>query len=476
MNTVAKRRMLALRIILGSVSFSVLTTVTLAGSCSAQTDPDPAMSDSVSHSDSVQLDDQEVQASGSESEQEQQPDEAFDFQPDTSLETGLPLNVLLTPFHWGRLSLLSFTTYEGYSSNPSFQRIPVGPTLTAISALAVYSTRFAGWQMDLQYQPFVWISSRATIQDFAAGSFDLRKMRRINGNWSWTVGGRLRYFPTHSTAEQTGFVAEPGGGIGIGNAFLSGDRNILLNGVAVALTDHYNENSFLVLHANQDFVRLSSYLGQSSISIPSEEAMSYAAGVTWRHHYGISDTLSLGYSYRGQTTTSGFDVNSDSASVGWSHKLKPSLGFSATVGPAWSFYTGHENVNSPSNGRITLHGSLALSKEFRSGGVVLAFARSDGFTGIISDTFHNRYELMAHRALTTRLHCSMTASYIQQQISNQRNTNGELFAAEARYFMNRNWAIFTQLRYLDVVGSERITGPEKSVILGVRWSWGPDKS
>jgi len=474
MNTVAQRRILAARVILGLVSVGVLTTITLAGFCSAQTDPDPAVSDSVNYSDSVQPDSQDVQASGSDSEQ--QPDEAFDFQPTTDLETGLPLNLVLTPFHWGRLSLLSFTAYEGYSSNPAFQRVPVGPFLTAISALAVYSTQFSGWRMDLQYQPFVWISSRATIQDFAAGSFDLRKMHRINGNWNWTVGDRLRYFPTHSTAEQTGFVAEPGGGIGIGNAFLSGDRNVLLNGAAFALTDHYNENSYLVFHANQDFIHLSSYLGQSSTDIPTEEAISYAAGVTWRRHFGVSDTLDLSYGYRGQNTTSGLDVNSHTASIGWNHKLKPSLGFSATVGPAWSFYTGHENVHSPSNGRVTLHGSLALSKEFRNGGVVLAFARSDGFTGIISDTFHNRYELMVHRGFTTRLHASATASYIQQQISNQHNTNGELFAVEARYFMNRNWAVFTQLRYLDITGSERITGPEKSVIVGVRWSWVPDKS
>ncbi len=465
---------MGLRIILGAAPLAgVLTTVALAGPCSAQTDSATDVSDSVNYSDSAQPEAQDVQASGTDSEQE--PDEVFDFEPTTDLETGLPLNILLTPLHWGPISLLSFTAYEGYSSNPSFQRVPVGPYLTAINGLALYSTQFSGWRMNAQYQPFVWISSRVTIKDFAAASLDLRKMSRINGNWRWTVGDRLRYFPTHSTEEQTGFVAEPGGGIGIGNAFLSGDRNVLLNGAAVALTDHYNQSSFLVFHANQDFVRLSSYLGQSMTSVLAQEAISYAAGVAWRHHYGLSDTLILSYGYRGQTTTSGLNVNSHNAAIGWSHKLKPSLGISATVGPAWSFYTGHENVHSPSNGRITLHGSLALSKEFRTGGVVLALARSDGFTGTISDTFHNRYELMAHRAFTTRLHASVTASYIQQQISNQRNTNGQLYAAEARYFINRNWAIFTQLRYLDIIGSERITGPEKSVILGFRWSWVPDK-
>jgi predicted porin len=122
-----------------------------------------------------------------------------------------------------------------------------------------------------------------------------------------------------------------------------------------------------------------------------------------------------------------------------------------------------------------LHGSLALSKEFRRGGVVLSFARSDSFSGVISDNFHNRYDFTVHREFTTRFHCSATASYLQQQVSNARNTNGELATVEARYFLSHNWALFTQARYLHITGNERFVAPEKSVIMGVRWSWVPEK-
>src|SRR5262249_28564924 len=46
--------------------------------------------------------------------------EDIDSTPDTDLETGLPLKALLSPFRWGSLSLLSFSAYEGYSTNPDF--------------------------------------------------------------------------------------------------------------------------------------------------------------------------------------------------------------------------------------------------------------------------------------------------------------------------------------------------------------------
>jgi hypothetical protein len=118
---------------------------------------------------------------------------------------------------------------------------------------------------------------------------------------------------------------------------------------------------------------------------------------------------------------------------------------------------------------------VALSERFRKGDVVLSFARSDSFSGIISDNFHNRYDLALHREVTHRLHCDLTGSYIQQAVSNHGTTNGELASAEFRYLLNRNWSFFGQVRYLHITGNERLTGPQKSAVVGFHWSWVPEK-
>jgi len=398
--------------------------------------------------------------------------------PETNLETGLPLNYLLTPFHWGPISLLSVTTYQGYNSNPDFQSEPVGAWITSISGLVLYSTHFSGWRMNLQYEPFIWISSTRKIEDFAAAAADIRTLRHISESWHWTLGDRFRYSPTHSVAQGTGFVANPGGGFTIGNAFLSSGRNVLVNGIAATLTDRYNENSTLTFHADQDYTYVSSLLGtQSTGSSPAQEAITFAAGATWRDHLSLKDTISAEYTYRWLTSsgTSLADVSSQSAGLAWSHKFAPTLGVTASAGPAWSIYGGQGGPNSSSGVRTTVHGSLALSKEFRRGGLVLSFARSDSFSGIISNSFHNRYDLSMRRQFGTRFSCSVTGSYIQQEVYNARNTNGELATAEGRYSLSRNWALFGQVRYLDITGNEPQVAPEKSAIIGFRWFWVPDK-
>jgi hypothetical protein len=395
--------------------------------------------------------------------------------PVTDLETGLPLRYFLAPFHWARFSLLSVTSYEGYNSNPQIRSGPVGAWITSVSTLALFSSQFSGWQLNLQYQPFIWFSRHRTLEDFAATSADLRTIHHLNETWHWSLADRLRYSPTHSAEQSAGFVSDPGGGFSIGNAFLSSGRNVFTNGLVGTLTARYNSNSTLILRADQDYTRLSRFSGTQSDSIPVQTAATFASGFTWRDRLSESDSITGEYTYRYQTTsgTSARNVDSHAASIGWSHKFTRTLGAAANAGPAWSFYAG--NGNGSSRERTTVHGSLSLSDEFRKGGVIFSFARSNSFTGIISDGFHNRYDIQVHREFSSRFHVSGTASYVQQQSLDARNTTGQLFSAESRYFLSRNLAAFSQARYLNIGGNQRIIRPEKSVTIGIRWAWVPEK-
>jgi predicted porin len=202
-----------------------------------------------------------------------------------------------------------------------------------------------------------------------------------------------------------------------------------------------------------------------------------SSGATWRNHYSFNNTLTLEYNFRAQTSTTAMvaGVQSHAASVGWTHKFSPRLGISASGGPAWSIYNEQQKPGVTNHGRTTLHGSLALSREFQRGGVVLSVSRSDGFTGIISESFHNRYEAGLHRDISSRLHWSASASYIQQQILNERTIDGELFSTQAHYYLSRNLSLFGQVRYLKISGNERIVAPETNGTIGIRWAWVPEK-
>jgi hypothetical protein len=485
-----QRVTLALRILFGSASLMwLLIMVTLTRSTSAQSDVPTAISEGATDGDTRSMDvlnpddlSNEAQSENAVSTSMNGEDispnvsDSQDQPPVTDLETGLPLRVFLTPLHWSRFSLLSVTSYEGYNSNPQFQRLPIGAWVTSVSSLALFSSQFAGWNLNLQYQPFVWISSNRTLEDFAAASGDLRTLHHINENLHWTFLDRMRYSPTHSAEQSRGFISDPGGGFSIGNAFLSNGRNVFVNGASATLTDRYDSNSTLTLHADQDYTRLSSFGGGQADNLPVQSATAVATGLSWRKHLSEKNILNAEYTFRHQSTsgTSLANVNSNSASIGIDHKFSRTVGASVTAGPAWSSYAGHGS-DSSNRTRTTVHGAVALSEEFRRGGVVVSFARSNSFSGIISNSFHNRYDITAHREFSPRFHVSATGSYIQQQTLNQRNTTGELATAEARYFVARNWAVFSQVRYLSVGGNNRILGPEKSMTVGLRWSWVPEK-
>jgi hypothetical protein len=385
--------------------------------------------------------------------------------------------VLLTPFHWGRLSLLSFSGYEGYDSNPRLQASGSAASFTELNALLLFSRRFAGWQLNLQYQPFLSFSPKRTNKSFSAVAVDLQTVRHLNRSWSWSASENFRYSPDVQNAVGTGLVLNSGGGISIGDTYLSAGRNVLADNVYVGVNDRYSERSSLAFHIDGNFTRLSSYLGgQSAINLPTEQAVSYSPGVVWSTHLNVRDTLSLKYDYRVQsaTGTSVGDVNSQTASIGWGHRLKPSVRFSATFGPGWSKYTGRQNPATSQPWRSTLQGSLGISKEFRRGGVALAFARSNSFSGTIADGFNNRYDLLLNRSLTPRWSCAASVSYLQQQASRGRNTTGKQASAQLSHFVSRNWSIFAQARYLKIEGSEQFSS-EKIATLGFRWAWEPDR-
>ena len=90
-----------------------------------------------------------------------------------NLETGLPLRTVMSPLHWGHLSLLSFQGFEVYDSNYQPQQAIAGRQLTALQGLLVYSIQKAKSSLNLQYCPYVWFSQNSTYKNFTANALDL---------------------------------------------------------------------------------------------------------------------------------------------------------------------------------------------------------------------------------------------------------------------------------------------------------------
>lgn len=392
----------------------------------------------------------------------------------TNLETDRALQVVSSPLRWGHLSLLSVSAGGGYDSNPTLQLVPAPTSVVSFSGLAVYSIRHGNFNFDLQYRPFVLITPTTTVEDFSANSVFLQITRRLGNGWTLAADEQLNDSPKSLSSGLVNFNLNLGGATATGSLFLSAGRNLLVNNVSAALTKNSGGATSWTFSALQSFIRISGN-GAAAYIIPTQEVESHGGGLTWTRRLGFRDTIHMEGNYAGLTSLSSTfsDVNYFVAGLGWSHTVTPTVHFSADAGPGWALSTpsGYRTAGAR---RLTARGSFQFVKSFRVGEVGLSFSRSDDFSGLLSDSFNNRYELRIDRRLGIRWNVNAAASYVQQQMLRNSVVHGEVASLGTSYFLARNWSVFAQGRYLKVDRTE-LVGPEKSVSCGVRWSWVPEK-
>jgi hypothetical protein len=393
----------------------------------------------------------------------------------SSLETDEPLQVITSPFRVGRLSLISLTAYQGYDTNPGERLTANGSEFSAFNAFVVYSIRHANWEVDLQYEPSVFVTPDLLAKNLTGNAVDFQAARQLSSTWILGIGEHFHYTPNlQSSIQGNGLAMNLGGGVSIQIPFLTTDQSLLYNTVNGSLTDRINSHSSITFFGDQSFIRLapSSDTGGIVAQLPVGEAVSLTGTVGYNRILSVRDSITLSYDYRTQYSPNfPHPAQFNMASVGWSHALSQGVRMSIAGGPGlWSPGT-TVNVH-----RTTLQGTFQLTKEFGTrGSIGVAAARSDTFNGILGNTFSNDYSLRIDRRLSPRLRFSASASYIQQAILEGHNVDGETALFEPSWSVSRNWSVFGQVRYVETHGQDVFIAPQKIVTMGVRWAWVPEK-
>lgn len=392
-----------------------------------------------------------------------------------NLETGAPLRTVLTPLHWGHLSLLSFQGFEVYDSNYQPQQAIVSRQMTALQGLVVYSIQKASSSLDLQYEPYVWFSPNQTYKNFTANSVDLATSHTFSRRWRLTGDETFQYSPNLANTLQSAFTTDFLSNTSNQVAFLSAGRESLINNVGVTLTSQISKSSQLSFNLLDDYIRLGSYQGSLNTTLPNVALTmnQYGGGVTWTRQWSTKTSLNLAYNFRRQSASL-FAANStfNTVDVGFNRVLKPNLSFSLQVGPGWSD-AGGVVKGTPTQRRTTVQGSAQLLKSFRTGGIAFSFYRNSEYSGVISNSFNNRYDVSVNRRFFTRWNFLVSGSYIQQEYVGKPMSTGELGWAQLGYMLTRNWSVFSGYRYLNLGGNEAWSGPQQLVTAGIRWAWQP---
>ena len=411
------------------------------------------------------------------------PDNGASQQPAVrSIETGLPLHSVVSPLRWGHLSLLSFTALRAYDTNyqpQGAQQPQVGSALTALQALLIYSIQRSRWSLDLQYRPYAWFSGHTSHTNFTAHAVDFHTGHNFGREWRLNVTDSYAYSPAPVNLLGSPFSADFFNNTTSSTSFLSTGRKSLINSADLAMERVLNERSKLSFSFTDIFIDLSENstnpAGPTASPTPTMRH-TYGPGATWSRQWSRRNTISLTYSYRHQTYPGSIgSTDFQHVGVGYTRILRPSLTATLEIGPGWSSASTGRTSN-PYR-RTTLQGSAELFKQFKKGGVALSFYRNSDFSGVISNSYSNRYNLAITRHFYTRWDAELSGSYVQQEFVGRHTITGEMGFAQLAYLLSRNWSLFTSYRYFSTSRSsvnDTLLGPQQIVSVGIRWAWKPE--
>lgn len=395
-----------------------------------------------------------------------------------SLDTDLPLRVVSSPFHWGRISLLSLTAYQGYETNPratqSASESFSPPTeFSAFNAFLVYSIRHPSWELDLQYEPSIVASPGLLRKNLSGNATDFQLSRRLSETWTLAIGDHFRYSPDlQSSIQGNNLSLNLGGGISVQIPFLQSNESLLTNTSSTSLTHRLSEGSYVVVGVTESYLRVapSTDLGRIQRDVPATDAYATDVNTAYTSTVSARDTVFASYDFRGQfasevSRTSTYHI----LDAGWGHVVTQGLRLSFSGGPG--FYSPGGSLA----WHTTIQGTVEVEKSYRRGEIGVAFSRNDSFNGVLSNSFANHYALNLNHRFTTRVRLTANYSYIQQQIFGAHDQNGALASVEPSWLMTRNWSVFGQVRYLSIQRSNLSIPSDKVFTAGVRWSWVPEK-
>jgi hypothetical protein len=342
----------------------------------------------------------------------------------------------------------------------------------------LYSFQRTRWSLDFQYHPSVWFSNQTTHTDFAGHAVDFHTAHNVGRQWRLSVSDSYKYLPPIANSLGSPFNVDFSSNTASSNPFLSTGQRILGNSAILSMDRVLNERSKLGFTFTDSFVSLSEgSTNQPATTLIATQQHAYGPGVTWSRQWNSRNTISLRYNYRRQSYPGSLgSTDFQSAGVGYNRVLSPTLTAMLQIGPGWSSSTAGANR---SYRRTTLQGSAGLYKQFTNGEVALSFERNSDFSGVISNSYNNRYNLAVNRRFYTRWNTELSASYIQQEFVGRPTTTGELGFIQLGYRLSRGWSLFTNYRYFNTSYTSvnsKLFGPEQLVSAGIRWAWEPERT
>ena len=386
-----------------------------------------------------------------------------EYQPTSSnLHTSREFLGKVSPLHWGRLSVVSFSYLQAYQTDTR-SHIDSSVLKSSIS----YAVDKGGMDFVAEYSPAIWVSQSGTRFNFANHDFDLATHRKV-GRWVLGMSDSLYALPLRSQFSQFGF--DPAYNLrNTDPALILGDA--LSNSARFTLDRLLGPADRLQLGLGYLYYKISNASVDQSVPRNSTEHNADAS-LYWNHRLGWRSSLGLDYTYSQRYFNR--EIANLPTEISRHHSVMATYSFEPK--PAWSFSAGFGPTIWRGAGARQSKSyivSASARRKFRRAAVTLTFNRSDEFVGIIGDNLSNQLELAFAVALGRKWSLTTGGTYTRE-VLDPHAVHGWRSGTQANYALGRNFYWFLGFSFIHQSELSPVNSlPSYFASTGIRWEWNP---
>ena len=386
-----------------------------------------------------------------------------EYQPaTTNLHISREALAMVSPLHWGRLNVVSFSFLQAYQTDTKAHT-----DSSVFKSSVAYAVDKEGMDFVAEYSPAVWLSQSGTRFNFANHDFNLATHRKV-GRWVLGVSDAMYSLPLRSQFSQFGFdptysLRNTDPALILGDALSNNARFTIdrLLGPADRL-----QLALGYLYYNVSNASIDRSLPRDSTEHTADGSLYWDHRLGWRSSLGLNYTYSQRYFNRESENLNSEISRHHSLMATYSFEPKPTWSFSAGFGPTIWRGTGSRQSKS----YIV---SASARRKFRRAAVALTFNRSDEFVGIIGDNLSNQVELAFSFPLGRKWSLSSGGTYTRQ-VLDPHAVHGWRTGTQASYALWNHFSWFLGFSFIHQSELSPLNSlPSYFASTGIRWEWNP---
>jgi len=374
-------------------------------------------------------------------------------------------NSRVSALQWGHLAFVSYDAFYAYDSNFRFspshpQRSDAG----ASRALFTYAIGNERESLTIQYRPFVLVSQDQQDFDFGSSIVNFHMLRHMGSRWTFNLINIFSYSPnrgefidaTISSSFSTGNVVQ--------QSFSSITTE--LRGASTAnFSNRIAAHDTVTFHAGYEYVNLSNHSDSISEQDNFQTTNTLNAGVAWSHALSSNNNIGIGYNYD-RKYIQGFGGNSQfhSLILTYNQKIRPTLHLRIQVGPSLAVY----DDGTPN--RKALLASAVLLKKLNNSNFSALYTRDYSYDGIISNTYHDRFDGLYSRNFTPRWEASLGGGYVIDHPTFTTEVRSRTAWASLAYRFTQEWGLFASFSNAATEGGLHPFTTRNFLTVGLHWS------